>query len=70
MNKYITYLAVTFIGIAAFMAISRYGLGHKGAGDTGYYGKGTYTHPKKDYTKMYGKNNHEFFRLPQQKTQL
>lgn len=34
---------------------------NKGAGDTGYYGKGTYTHPKKDYTKMYGKNNHEFY---------
>ena len=34
---------------------------NKGAGDTGYYGKGTYTHPKKDYTKMYGKNNYEFY---------
>lgn len=34
---------------------------NKGAGDTGYYGKGTYAHPKKEYTKMYGKNNYELY---------
>jgi hypothetical protein len=33
----------------------------KGAGDTGFYGKGTYTHPNKEYTKMYGKNNYELY---------
>lgn len=27
----------------------------KGTGDSGFYGKGTYAHPKKEYTKMYGK---------------
>lgn len=34
---------------------------NKGAGDTGYYGKGTYAHPKKEYTKVYGKNNYELY---------
>jgi hypothetical protein len=33
----------------------------KGAGDSGFYGKGTYAHPKKEYTKMYGKNNYELY---------
>jgi hypothetical protein len=34
---------------------------NKGTGDTGFYGKGTYAHPNKEYTKPYGKNNYEFY---------
>ena len=29
--------------------------------DKGWYGSGVYTHPDKNYTKMYGKNNYELY---------
>jgi hypothetical protein len=34
MNRYLTYSLVAFVALAAFMLLSKYNYGHRGAGDT------------------------------------